>query len=771
MKLTLVTLWVLVYAQTGIGQNFAEFLKAVPADRAADDQFGYSVDIDGNYAIVGAYSDNFGASENHGSVYIYKRNGINDWVEHQKLIPADQEDYDRFGWSVAIDGDYAIVGAYREDEDAAGANSLSNAGSAYIFENDGLGNWVQVEKIVASDREVDDEFGWSVAISGTTAIVGARAEDHNAGGTNYIYSAGSVYIFDRDGIGDWTQSQKICAADRAADINFPGGYSGEDLGDQFGWAVGISGDYLVVGALHHDYAVVSPPSGVLWSSGAAYVFERNAGVWNQVKKLQNFDREDWDRFGCAVAIDTNVIVIGAYSEDEEEDGVSNELTNPGSAYLFERNMAGNWLPAQKIVPADRNSGDHFGYAFALEDTLLVIGTHSDNHDEFGAAYLEDAGSAYIFEKNAGTWSQMQKIDASDRAEYDEFGISVGLSGYTILIGAFLQDTDASGTNLMADAGAAYFFSNQNCPVLITNQTIDLCYGESLTVGSNTYTIAGSYSDLLVSAEGCDSTVNTTLTFQPEISSSSDASVCYGAGMTIGGTYYTVSGSYPVIYTAVNGCDSTAYVNLTIENEITATQTISICYGESYTIGVNTYSVSGVYTDVITATNFCDSIVTTNLTVQLPVNVALNQDLNYLTAQAAGAIYQWINCTTGLPISAANGQVFAAPTTGSYAVIVTENGCTDTSACVYVDVINAGISSNEISGVEIYPNPNNGNFVIKMDAELLANSKVTCMNSVGEEIVLVTNQQGFTTSETLASGVYFLMISNEWGISTQKIVVR
>ncbi|MBK6951343.1 MAG: T9SS type A sorting domain-containing protein [Crocinitomicaceae bacterium] len=771
MKTLNTILATLLFSCISFSQNFTEIIKSVANDRAAGDQYGYSVDIDGDYAVIGAYSDNFGGSENHGSVYVYKQNGINDWDFHQKIISNDQEDYDRFGWSVAIDGDYIIVGAYREDEDASELNSLSSAGSAYIFEKDVSGNFVQVEKLVASDRAVDDEFGWSVAISGTTAIVGARAEDHNVAGAAYMYSAGSAYIFNRDVSGNWIQSQKICAADRSTDINYPGGYSGEDLGDQFGWAVSISGDYLIVGALHHDYGPAGPPTAPLWSSGAAYIFERTAGVWNQVQKIQNFDRESWDRFGCAVDIDTNVLIVGAYSEDEVEDGVSDELTNPGSAYLYERNGSGTWVFTQKIVPDDRNSGDHFGYSFALEDTLLVIGTHSDDHDEFGGNLADDAGSAYIFEKNAGVWSELQKIDASDRITLDEFGISVGLSDHTIIIGSFLQDFDATGTNEMIDAGAAYFFSNQTCPILITNQSVDLCFGESITVGSNTYSADGSYTDLLVSVQGCDSTVNTTLTIAPEISSSNNTSVCFGSGEWIGGIYYTTSGSYPVVFTAMNGCDSIAYTNLTVENEITASQNVSICYGETYTIGVNTYTVSGVYTDIVTATNFCDSVITTNLTVQLPINSAINQSNNTLTAIASGANYQWINCTTQAPIAGATGQIFTAPLTGSYAVIVTENGCSDTSACVYVDVVIVGFSESDLDGVVIYPNPNNGNFVIRFDAEKFVDASFILVNSLGDEIALIKETNTIKPEENLAAGIYLLQISTPQGIVTRKIVVQ
>lgn len=755
---------------SGFAQNFTEIIKHAPVDREADDQLGNAVDISGDYAIVGAFRDDFGGSENHGSVYIYKRVGINDWVQHQKLFPSDQVDYDRFGYSVAMDGDYAVVGSYRNDFDAAGLNELSSAGAAYIFEKDISGNWVEVQKLVASDRQVDDEFGFSVAISGNTAIVGAQAEDHNPAGGSYIYSAGSVYSFVRDGGGVWNQTQKICASDRSADMNYPAGYSGEDLGDQFGWSVGISGDYLIVGALHHDYGPV-PPAGALWSSGAAYIFERTAGTWNQVQKIQNFDREAWDRFGCAVDIDTNVLIVGAYSEDELEDGVSGTLTNPGSAYLWERNMAGTWVFDQKIVPDDRNSGDHFGYEFALEDSLLVVSCHSDNEDEFDADTQDDAGSAYIFEKNGGTWSQLQKIDASDRVTMDEFGISVGLSENTVIVGALFQDFNSMSLDSLENAGAVYFFSNETCPILITDQTINLCFGESVTVGSNTYSADGVYSDLLTSFMGCDSTVNTTLTISPEISSSNSTTVCFGGGATIGGTYYDIAGVYPVVLTAVNTCDSTVYTTLIIEPEITATQDVSICYGDTYTIGVNTYSVSGTYVDVVTATNFCDSVVTTNLTVQLPITASISQNLNYLTAVTNGAIYQWIDCDTDLAIPGATNQVYTSTVFGNFAVAITENGCTDTSACVNVNEFLIGVSENNLAEmVQIFPNPNNGNFQIKILATNSTNLKFHLINSLGEEVELIQHNDVLAPSNVLSSGIYLLRISNGDVVVYEKIVV-
>ena len=192
------------------GQTFTEIIKVIAGDREEQDRFGWSVAISGNYAIVGAYGDDFGASDpNMGSAYIFEKTGIADWTFVQKIFNSDQDDYDRFGWSVAIDGDIAVIGAYAEDHDVSDGAPLSSAGSVYVFERDGGGVWNQTQKIVPSDREAGDEFGWSVAISGSTLIVGSHYDNEDEDDLNYMYHAGSAYIFDRLGDGTWIQSQKI----------------------------------------------------------------------------------------------------------------------------------------------------------------------------------------------------------------------------------------------------------------------------------------------------------------------------------------------------------------------------------------------------------------------------------------------------------------------------------------------------------------------------------------------------------------------------------
>ncbi len=751
-------------------QNFSEIVKAVASDREESDRLGYAVSIAGNFAAIGAYADDFGGSNpNMGSVYIYEMQGLNNWVEVQKLSASDQDDYDRFGWSVDMDGDFLVIGAYGEDDDVNDSNPLSKAGSAYIFQNV-AGTWTEMQKVVASDREADDEFGWSVAIHDSTVVVGAHIEDHDAVGGDFKYHSGSVYMFELNGTGIWTETQKVVADDRWVDMNYPNGYSGEDLADQFGHTVDIWGDYMIVGALHHDYATTSPLTGALWSSGAAYIFERSGGTWSQVQKIQNSDRTAWDRFGSAVAIDTNVIIVGVYAEDEDENG-NNQLMNSGSAYMFERNPAGVWNETQKIVPNDRNSGDHFGWSVDFRDTLMVIGCHSDDHDEFDSNLLDDAGSAYVFEKNGGLWVELQKIDASDRGEGDDFGIDVGLFGHTVLVGAQYHDFNAVGADSLDDAGAGYFFSNNLCPILTGSSSPTICQGMTYTIGSSSYTTSGIYTDVIQSVGGCDSTVTTDLTVLPEITVDVYASMCDGGTYYIFGTPTTTPGNYSYTLTASNGCDSTIITHLAMDPPITSDNYVSICYGESYTIGTSTYTQTGTYQDVVSATNFCDSTITTYLTVELPNDASITQNESILTANENGATYQWIDCSNGTSIVGATNQTFNATQIGDYAVVVTKNGCSDTSACIHVSSLIVGLEHLILAeNISVYPNPTNGTFTIAYQSNINP-FDLRIIDATGQ-IVFIQNEIGQSiVIEGLASGLYIAEITQENATCKKQIVIQ
>ncbi len=282
--------------------NWGQVKKLTASDAANNDYFGYSVDIDGDYVVVGAfYADSLGFDR--GAAYVYYRNqgGTDNWGEVVKLTASDAADSDEFGYSVAIDGDYVVVGARLED----GAGS--NRGAAYVFDRNqgGADNWGEVTKLTASSPENAAYFGYSLAVSGDYAVVGASGED--GGGTNL----GAVYIFDKDfgGTNNWGQVAQLSASD------------GED-GDEFGSSVAVDGDYLIVGAFYED--------GAGTSRGAAYIYGRNYGgadAWGEVMKLTALDAADQDWFGFSVAINGNYAVVGAMYED----GGGNQR---GAIYIF-----------------------------------------------------------------------------------------------------------------------------------------------------------------------------------------------------------------------------------------------------------------------------------------------------------------------------------------------------------------------------------------------------------------------------------------------------
>ena len=391
-----------------------EQAKLTAADAVAKDRFGWSVAISGDTAIVGAPDDD-DTGNLSGSAYLFARDsgGAGAWGQVAKLTAADAAAVDRFGVGVAISGDTVIVGA-RGDNDAG-----DRSGSAYLFERDlgGAEAWGQVAKLTAADAAADDRFGRSVAISGDTVIVGAIHDD-DAGD-----DSGSAYLFARDqgGAGAWGQVAKLTAADAAA-------------GDGFGSSVAISGDTVIVGASGDDDAGER--------SGSAYLFARDqegAEAWGQVAKLTAADGASGDGFGVSVAISGGTVIVGALFDDHAG-------AESGSAYLFARDQggAGAWGQVAKLTAAAAAAAAAFaafGESVAISGDTVIVGAAGD--DDAGTS----SGSAYLFARDqggAGAWGQVAKLTAAAAARGDQFGASVAISGDTVSVGAF-GDDDASGS--------------------------------------------------------------------------------------------------------------------------------------------------------------------------------------------------------------------------------------------------------------------------------------------------------------------------------------
>ncbi len=283
--------------------NWGQAAKLTASDGAAGDVFGISVSLNGDTALVGAdYDDDNGT--NSGSAYLFERyeGGDGNWGETVKLNPSDGAALDRFGFSVAINGDTALVSAYLDDDNGG------DSGSAYFFERDqgGAGTWGETVKITASDGAGGEIFGFSVALSGDTALVGTIGDNDNG------YESGSAYIFERDqgGAGNWGQVKKIIASDGNA-------------GDLFGYSVVLSGDTALVGAWGDD------DNGL--DSGSAYLFERDLGGgdnWGELAKVLASDGESPDNFGISVALNGNTALVGAWFDNDNGE-------YSGAAYLFD----------------------------------------------------------------------------------------------------------------------------------------------------------------------------------------------------------------------------------------------------------------------------------------------------------------------------------------------------------------------------------------------------------------------------------------------------
>ena len=302
--------------------------------------------------------------------------------------------------SVALSGDLALVGAKR----------LGGLGAAYVFARQG-GTWTQQAKLTAADADpLSDSFGSSVAFSGDFALIGAHLDIDRGS------SAGAAYVFMRQG-GTWTQQAKLTASD------------GDGL-EQFGSSVALSGDLALIGA--HIKDDDQGREGV----GAAYIFVRQSNIWTEQAKLTASDGEEEDAFGFSVALSGDLALIGAAR-------AAGKVDNSGAAYVFAR-QGGTWTQQAKLTAIDGEEEDRFGISVAFSGDLALIGAHLDDNQ------AQNAGAAYVFVRQGGTWTQQTKLTAADGEEEDRFGVSVAFSGGLALVGA----------ERGSDAAAAYVFARQ-----------------------------------------------------------------------------------------------------------------------------------------------------------------------------------------------------------------------------------------------------------------------------------------------------------------------
>lgn len=383
-------------------------------DHLSTDGFGFSVAISGNWTVVGADNARVGDTPYAGAAYVYHQTQKG-WELTQKLTIPDPPSYANFGWSLAIDDDILVVGDTGSDTDAGILR-----GAAYVFErtND---TWDRVEKLALPDGDIADEFGWDVAVDGDRIAVGTPSKDTSVGRW-----AGAAYIFEPSAEG-WTQTANLTPSDASAN-------------DVFGDSLDIEDDRLVVNAPKADTQAGA-------NAGALYVFEEDDTGWKQEAKLVAEDAEPGDAFASAIALEADTVLAGAPSEAEPTSATfASTFTSVGSAYVFHNDGSG-WNQTAKLVAEDSACCDKAGVDVALDDGRAVIGTYlGDGHP------ADNAGVAYLFARTSDGWEQTDKLAGHDPVPGDRFGWSVAIDGGGLVVGA-----PSSGFIQQRQDGAAYIF--------------------------------------------------------------------------------------------------------------------------------------------------------------------------------------------------------------------------------------------------------------------------------------------------------------------------
>lgn len=380
---------------------------------------------------------------------------------------------DEFGDGVAISGDTMVVGAPYEDSSTGGVNTTpdeaaANSGAAYVFVRSATGAWTQQAYLKASNPGAGDLFGYSVAISGDTIVVGAFNEDSDTTEVDSVpndsaSNSGAAYVFTRSG-STWTQAAYLKAENAEAD-------------DLFGLYVAVDGSTVAVGAPYEDSnttGINTTPNNLASNSGAVYVFSNPGGGWAQDAYIKASNTGASDYFGQPVSLSGDTLAVGADGEDSGTTGVNstpNEATSySGAAYVFTR-TSGTWSQQAYLKASNPGADDYFGHAVAVSGDMLVVGASNEDSGTTGVnstpdEAAPDSGAAYVFIRTGSVWQQEAYLKASNPDTSDRFARTIAFDGNTIVMGAYGEDSSTSGVNSTANndalnSGAAYVFQKVN----------------------------------------------------------------------------------------------------------------------------------------------------------------------------------------------------------------------------------------------------------------------------------------------------------------------
>lgn len=378
-------------------------VKLLASDPSSGDRFGETVAIEAQIVLIGAPGDDQ-EEVNGGAAYVFLDGG-DDWEEDQKLVAGDAEISDTFGSSVAISGETLISGSL------FGSDSPDRTGSVYVFVRD-RHRWRQQAELAPADGQEPDQFGKSVAIDGDALVVGSVFAD------GIEPFSGAVYFFDRSR-DRWSRPQKVTASRGA-------------VADQFGHAVALVSDTALIGApflANHG----SP-------TGAAFVFTRDRDDWSEEAILLASDGGNDHHFGSALALASDIAVVGAPNAD-------GRAASTGAVYVFVRS-GDQWQQHTKLSAAAGRPGDSFGSSISISSDFIVVGAPGYDGRE------SDSGAAYLFVRTHDQWIERERLLPLQDSQSSAFGESVAVHENRIVVGA------PGDRNTGPESGAAYVFSTR-----------------------------------------------------------------------------------------------------------------------------------------------------------------------------------------------------------------------------------------------------------------------------------------------------------------------
>ncbi|HKU39908.1 MAG TPA: cadherin-like beta sandwich domain-containing protein [Polyangiales bacterium] len=411
-----------------------------PPRPSTDQVFSYALQASGDTVVVGAPADDSaahgidgdpnaaGSVADSGAAWIYvRKDGA--WLQQAFLKPDEPAADDMFGSALALSGDTLVVGSPRFDVFNLSAGS-ARAGMVYVYvRKDGA--WTQQARFSAEGGSGGDMFGYSVALEGDTLAVGANLESSGA------TASGAVYVYTREGA-SWKFQQKLKASEpRTA--------------SQFGSALAISDQTLVVSAGEESRR-----------AGAVYVFAREGGQWKQRQRLTSEPASDGAMFGFALSLTADRLAIGAPRYRTQAGANAS-----GQVYVYER-AGGSWNRTAILQARVPLASDYFGTGVVLHDATLLVGSSGDTRGGRGLEGAAEsdasgAGAAYVFAHESGTWELTTYLKAKNAGTDDDFGLTVGIAGAAVVVGAMSEDNAAGGIEPAADdavrsnSGALYIF--------------------------------------------------------------------------------------------------------------------------------------------------------------------------------------------------------------------------------------------------------------------------------------------------------------------------